>query len=252
MKLDGSVAFVTGAGGGLGSRISAQLAEAGADIAVGYRAGRTRASATCQAVQKLGRRSEMVKLDQSDPVSVESAIAQVIENFGRLDIVVNNAAIAMGGHSISPGDLSAFEPHIWDEMMAINLRGPFLVTRAAAPYLRASPLGHVVNIGSTIGHGDWYADRAFAPSKAAVVPLTKFLAASLAPDVNVNCVCPGLMIETGLGSGGSEHLVQGWRDRSALNVTTSVDDVAAQVVSLCRSSTITGQSIVVDGGIHFH
>jgi 3-oxoacyl-[acyl-carrier protein] reductase len=150
------------------------------------------------------------------------------------------------------GDLEAFTPEIWDEMMAVNLRGPYLVTRAAAPHLRSSAWGKVVNIGSTLGHGDWYADRPFAPSKAAVVPLTRFLAASLAPDVAVNCVAPGLMIETGLGSGGPEHLVEGWRTRAALNVTTSIDDVAGQVVYLCKTSTVTGQSIVVDAGVHFH
>lgn len=110
----------------------------------------------------------------------------------------------------------------------------------------------MVNIGSTLGHGAWYADRAFAPSKAAVVPLTRFLAASLAPDVTVNCVSPGLMVETGLGSGGPEHLVEGWRNRAVLNVTTSIDDVAGQVVTLCKNSTISGQSIVIDGGIHFN
>ena len=136
--------------------------------------------------------------------------------------------------------------------MAVNVRGPYLVTRASASYLRASPWGKVVNIGSTLGHGDWYADRAFAPSKAAVIPLTRFLAAALAPDVAVNCVAPGLMVETGLGSGGPEELVQGWRNRATLGVTTSVEDVANQVVSLCKSSSITGQSIVVDGGINFH
>ena len=132
------------------------------------------------------------------------------------------------------------------------MRGPFLVTRAAAIHLRKSVWGRVVNIGSTLGHGDWYQDRAFAPSKAAIVPLTRFLAASLAPDVTVNCVSPGLMIETGLGSGGSEELVQGWRNRAALGVTTSVDDVAGQAVYFCKTSTVTGQSIVVDGGIHFN
>lgn len=126
---------------------------------------------------------------------------------GGLDLLINNAGIAMGGHAIKPGDLDAFTPEIWDQMMSVNVRGPYLVTRAAAPHLRASKWGRMVNIGSTLGHGDWYQDRAFAPSKAAVIPLTRFLAASLAPDVTVNAVSPGLMVETGLGSGGSEALV---------------------------------------------
>lgn len=110
----------------------------------------------------------------------------------------------------------------------------------------------IVNIGSTLGHGDWYADRPFAPSKAAIVPLTRFLAASLAPDVTVNCVAPGLMVGTALGSGGPQHLYDGCRNRAALGITTSLEDVAGQVVYLCKTSSITGQSVVIDGGINFH
>jgi len=193
-----------------------------------------------------------VRLDQTSPDSIDAAIAQVTGQLGGLDIFVNNAAMASGGHTIPLGDLEAFTPEIWDEMLAVNLRGPYLVTRAAVPHLRSSAWGKVVNIGSTLGHGDWYADRPFAPSKAAIVPLTRLLAASLAPDVAVNCVSPGLMVDTGLGSGGPEELVEDWRNRAALNVTTSIDDVAGQVVYLCNTSTVTGQSIVVDGGINFH
>lgn len=200
----------------------------------------------------MGRKATAVRIDQTDPRSIAAGVARVAAEMGGLDLLVNNAATAMGGHSVAPGDLEAFTPEIWDELMAMNVRGPFLVTRAAATHLRSSAWGRVVNIASTLGHGDWYQDRAFAPSKAAVIPLTRFLAASLAPDVAVNCVSPGLMIETGLGSGGSEELIQGWRNRAALGVTTSLDDVAGQVVYLCKTSTVTGQSIVVDGGIHFH
>ena len=252
MSLSKSVALVTGGSGGLGSRICSHLANEGSAVAVGYHSGVQRAEAVRDAIVEKGGKSIIVQLDQADPESIEIAVGQVVEQLGGLNILVNNAAMASGGYDIPLGDLDAFTPEIWDEMMAINVRGPYLVTRAAAAYLRASRCGKVVNIGSTLGHGEWYADRAFAPSKAAVVPLTRFLAAALAPDVSVNCVAPGLMVETGLGSGGSQELVQGWRNRSTLGVTTSVDDVANQVVTLCKSSTITGQSIVMDGGIHFH
>lgn len=251
MSLSDAVAFVTGGSGGLGSRICLDLARAGTDVAVGFLAGQDRADDVCAKVRALGRRAIAVQLDLADPASIAEAVAQVVSELGGLDILINNAAIAMGGHTIPPGDLEAFTPEAWDHLMAINVRGPFLVTRAAARHLRSSGAGRVVNIGSTLGHGDWYQDRAFAPSKAAVVPLTRFLAASLAPEVTVNCVAPGLMVETGLGSGGSEALVQGWRDRAALGRTTSIEDVARQVLGLCASATITGQSIVVDGGIHF-
>ena len=251
MSLADAVALVTGGSGGLGSRISQLLAEDGVDVAVSYMGGRERAEDLCRKIEDIGRKAIPVQIDQIHQESIASGVAQVVEELGGLDLLVNNAAIAMGGHTVAAGDLEAFTPEIWDEMMAVNVRGPFLVTRAAANHLRASAWGRVVNIGSTLGHGDWYQDRAFAPSKAAVIPLTRFLAASLAPDVTVNCVSPGLMVETGLGSGGPEELVQGWRNRAALGITTSIDDVAGQVVYFCKTTSITGQSIVVDGGVHF-
>lgn len=251
MSLANAVALVTGGSGGLGARICKRLAEEGANVAVSYLSGEAEAEAVCNEIRKIGPKAMAVRIDQSSPNSIEAGVDQVASEMGGLDLLVNNAGVAMGGHKIEPGDLQAFTPEIWDEMMAVNLRGPFLVTRAAASHLRSSAWGRVVNIASTLGHGDWYQDRAFAPSKAAVVPLTRFLAASLAPDVTVNCVSPGLMVETGLGSGGSEELIRGWKDRAALGVTTSIDDVAGQVVYLCKTSTITGQSIVVDGGVHF-
>jgi 3-oxoacyl-[acyl-carrier protein] reductase len=251
MNLANAVALVTGGSGGLGSRISELLSQNGVNVAVSYLGGKDRAEDVCRDIESNGVRAMAVQINHIDPDSITSGVADVVDEMGGIDILVNNAAIAMGGHTVAPGDLEAFTPEIWDEMMAINVRGPFLVTRAAANHLRSSEWGRVVNIGSTLGHGDWYQDRAFAPSKAAVIPLTRFLAASLAPDVTVNCVSPGLMIETGLGSGGPEELVQSWRDRAALGVTTSIDDVAGQVVYLCKTSSITGQSIVVDGGVHF-
>lgn len=230
MNLTNAVALVTGGSGGLGTRICHLLAAEGVDIAVGYLGGVERADETKKAIEVLGRRTITVKIDQTIPASVEDAVEKVGPDLGGLDILVNNAAIAMGGHNIPLGDLEAFTPEIWDEMMAVNVRGPYIVARAAAPHLRASKWGRIVNIGSTLGHGDWYADRPFAPSKAAVVPLTRFLAASLAPDVTVNCVAPGLMEDTALGSGGPQHLYDGWRNRAALGVTTSIEDVAGQVV----------------------
>jgi 3-oxoacyl-[acyl-carrier protein] reductase len=250
--LTNSVTLVTGGSGGLGSSICSLLAAESSGIAVGFHSGKQRAASVRDAILDKGGKSIIVQLDQSDSASINRAVAQVVEQLGSLDILVNNAAMASGGHDLPPGDLDAFTPEIWDEMMAVNVRGPYLMTRASASHLRTSLWGKVVNIGSTLGYGEWYADRAFAPSKAAIIPLTRFLAAALAPDIAVNCVAPGLMVETGLGSGGPEELVEGWRNRAALGVTTSVDDVANQVVSLCKSTSITGQSIVVDGGIHFH
>jgi len=257
MDISGAVAFVTGGSGGLGSRICTLLAEEGARVAIGYHRGRERAEEVTKRIQAAGGSALAIQVDQMDSASIESAVSQVVTDLGSLDILVNNAAIAWGGHSFESGDLDAFTPEIWDEMMAVNVRGPYLVARAAASQLRASKWGRVVNIGSSLGHGDWYQDRPFVPSKAAVIPLTRFLAAALAPDVTVNCVAPGLMVETALGGGGPKpggenDSYDAWRNRAVLNCFTEIDDVASQVVCLCKSSTTTGQSIGVDAGIHFH
>jgi 3-oxoacyl-[acyl-carrier protein] reductase len=257
MEISGAVAFVTGGSGGLGSRICRHLAEEGVAVAIGYYQGQERAEEVKTQVQAKGGKALTIQLDQMLPASIEAAISKIFGDLGSLDILVNNAAIASGGHSIEPGDLDAFTPEIWDEMMAVNVRGPYLVTRAAAVHLRASKWGRVVNIGSTLGHGDWYQDRIFAPSKAAVGPLTRFLAASLAPDVTVNCVAPGLMVETALGGGGPKpdgenSAYDAWQERSALNVFTDIDDVASQAVSFCKARAVTGQSVGIDAGVHFH
>lgn len=256
MEVSGAVAFVTGGSGGLGSRICRLLAHEGVHIAIGYHRGAERAEALKSEFQANGGSAITVELDQTVTASIDQAVATVVREFGSLDILVNNAAVASGGHSVELGDLDAFTPEIWDDLMAVNVRGPYLVARAAARHLRASKWGRIVNIGSTLGHGDWYQDRIFAPSKAAVVPLTRFLAASLAPDVTVNCVAPGLMVETALGGGGPKPGVKNtaydaWQGRAALKTFTDIDDVASQVVTLCKARAVTGQSIGVDAGIHF-
>ena len=257
MDISGAVAFVTGGSGGLGSRICTLLATEGVRVAIGFHQGKTRAEEVRAKIEAAGGMALTIQVNHTDPVSVERAISKVVADLGSLDIVVNNAAIASGGHSVDLGDLDAFTPEIWDEMMEVNVKGPYLVARAAAAALRASKWGRMVNIGSTLGHGDWYQDRIFAPSKAAVVPLTRFVAAALAPDVTVNCVAPGLMVETALGGGGpkpgsNNAAYDAWQDRAVLKAFTNIDDVAAQVVYFCKSRTTTGQSVGVDAGVHFH
>ncbi|MAM63587.1 SDR family NAD(P)-dependent oxidoreductase [Maritimibacter sp. UBA3975] len=252
MELTGSVAFVTGASGGLGAHVCRRLVDEQVRVAVGYRDGRDRADALCAALRDIGGEAEPVQVDHTDPASVAASVSAVEQHFGALDILVNSAGMASGSHSIAPGDLEAFTPEIWDEMVRVNLNGPYYLTRAATPLLRASRWGRVVNVGSTIGHGTWGGAAAYAPSKGAVVSLTRFLAAALAPDITVNCVSPGLMEGTRMSGGAPEDFVASWKDRAALRATTGLDDVAQQIVSFCKSATMTGQEVIVDGGIHFH
>ncbi|MEO0680650.1 MAG: SDR family oxidoreductase [Pseudomonadota bacterium] len=246
MDLTGKAALVSGASGGLGRRIASALGEAGVDVAVGWSGGADRMGEVCAEVRATGRLAHPVRLDLRAPETLDKAVADAFEAFGRLDILVN-AAGAAGG---PPGDLEALDAAAWDRLHEINLRGPYLLTRAAAPHLRAAQ-GAVVNIGSTIGLGTWGADLPYMPTKSAVVGLTRFLAAALAPEVRVNCVAPGLMTGTQMSGGASEGFVDAWREAAALKTTTSMDDVADQALAFCRAETVTGQTLVVDGGLTF-
>ena len=249
MDLTGCVALVTGASGGLGSAISRALAEAGTDVGVTYATGRNRAEHTCSAVENVGRRAVPIQMDQSDPSSVEAAIDEVTSHFGRLDILVNNAGTAK---PVPFPDLDALTPHIWDHLMNANLRGPFLVTRAATPFLRRSGQGRIVNIGAMIGLMPAGSSIAQAVSKAGVIHLTRCLSTALAPDVTVNCVAPGLVEGTEMTKGLAQEYLDNMRSRSILNRTTGIDDVARQVLQFCQADTITGQTLVIDGGVYFH
>lgn len=249
MDLAGKRAFITGGSGGLGSAISGALAAAGVHIAVGYHQGKERAERVAALAEKQGVRAAPVQIDISDPVGIEHGVAETAKLLGGLDVLVNNAATTRRPEG-DDGSLEAITPDYWDAMMASNTRGPFLVTRVAEGLLRASGAGRIVNIGSTIGQGAHGADLPFSVTKAAIAPLTRFLAVRLSPDVLVNCVAPGLMLGTGLTKNASEGFADTWRAAALTGHTTAIDDVARQVVTLCATDTMTGQVIVVDGGIH--
>jgi 3-oxoacyl-[acyl-carrier protein] reductase len=134
MDLDGRVAFVTGASGSLGSTIALALAAAGCDIAVGYLGHGPGADDTARAVERLGRRTCRVQLDQTDPAAAGPAVTRATRELGRLDILVNNAGWNIG---IPFTDLDALTTDIWERIFHTNVRGPFQLARAAAVPMRA-------------------------------------------------------------------------------------------------------------------
>ncbi|MFC4668964.1 SDR family NAD(P)-dependent oxidoreductase [Seohaeicola nanhaiensis] len=259
MDIDGTRALVTGGGGGLGRHISLALARAGADVAVTWLSRDGEARKVCAEIEALGRRAMAVQMDITDAAAIETAVRTVAEAWHGLDILVNNAG---RGRPTLPGedsprvvpfgDIAALTPELYDHLMAINMRGPFLAARAAAPWLRASGRGRIVNIGSTIGFSPRDAGLSFAMAKAGAIPLTRYLAATLAPEVLVNCVAPGLIEGTGLTGAAEQTYIDSWRDKAILNRTTAPEDVAAQVLALVQSTSTTGQTVVVDGGISFN
>lgn len=249
MELNNRAAFISGGSGGLGSAIAKSLAAAGANVCVGYRENQDAARETSRAVEALGRRATTVQIDQADPGSIEAAIEAGVQQLGRLDILINNAA---WNTPIPFADLGALTPEIWDRLLETNLRGPFLLARAAASHLRKHGAGRIVNVSAFIGLTPAGSSIGHAVAKAGVIHLTRCLAVALAPDITVNCVAPGLMEGTRMSQRVPAAAVEAMRQRAILKRTTSIQDVADQVVYFCRADSVTGQVLVIDGGIHFH
>ncbi len=245
MDLAGKVALVTGGSGDIGTAIAQALAAAGADVAVTYIGEAARAGGVVEALRKAGRRGHAVQLDQRDPHSIDECARNVIDHFGRIDILANNAGWNVG---IPFSELDALTPDIWDRILETNLRGPFLLARRLAAELRRHKSGRVVNIASLAGIGPGGSSIAYAVSKAALIHLTRCLAVALAPDVTVNCVAPGFVEGTRMAERVPEAMKQMVRGQSVLGRTGSAEDIAQMVVTYCRADSVTGQTIVVDGG----
>jgi NAD(P)-dependent dehydrogenase (short-subunit alcohol dehydrogenase family) len=245
MDLNGKVAFVTGGSGDIGRAIAEALAASGADIAISYVGEAGRAQAVVEAVRKAGRQGHAVQLDQRDPKSIDLCVEKVTGHFGRIDILVNNAAWNIG---IPFAELDALTPEIWDRVLETNLRGPFLLARALAPELRRRKAGRIINIASIAGLAPRGSSIAYAASKAALIHLTHCLAVALAPDVSVNCVAPGFVEGTRMGERLPQAMKEQARAQAVLGRTGSADDIAQMAVAYCRADSVTGQTVVVDGG----
>jgi 3-oxoacyl-[acyl-carrier protein] reductase len=246
MELGGKTALVTGGSGDIGSAIARGLAKAGVDVAVSYVGDAQRAKATVDAVKKIGRRSVAIQLDQRDPNSIDAGVRKVVAEFGRLDILVNNAGWNIG---IPFKDLNALTVEIWDRVMETNLRGPYLLARAFAPELRRHKAGRIVNIASLAGIAPGGSSIAYASSKAGLIHLTHCLAVALAPGVTVNCIAPGLVEGTRMAERVPEDIKRQARMQAVLGRTASAQDIAEQALAFCRTETVTGQVLVIDGGM---
>jgi 3-oxoacyl-[acyl-carrier protein] reductase len=246
MDLKGRAAFVTGGSGDIGGAIARALAAAGADVAISYLGHPDEARATVDAVRAIGRRGLAVQLDQRDPGAIDGSVDAVVGRLGRLDILVNNAAWNIG---IPFRALDALTAEIWDRVLETNLRGPYLLARACAPHLRAHGSGRIVNIASVGGLSPASSSIAYSASKAGLIHLSRCLAVALAPDVTVNCIAPGLVEGTRMAQRLPEEIVQGARSQAVLGRTGSADDIAEQVVTFCRAQSVTGQVVVIDGGM---
>jgi 3-oxoacyl-[acyl-carrier protein] reductase/pteridine reductase len=236
--LAGKKALVTGAARRIGSTLALALAEAGADVAITYRGESADAEKTLRELAAKDVEALALRCDVRDPVSVREAVDEVASQLGGIDLLINNAGV------FATAALEDITPEQWDAMFEINTRGPFLVAQAAHPYLKAAK-GRIVNIGSLGGIHPWSTHAHYCTSKAALHMLSQTMAKAWAPEISVNCVAPGMIVQ-GEVDAAYEHFAQ----RTPMQRNGRTEDIAAAVLFFATGPHfITGQLLAVDGGL---
>jgi pteridine reductase len=237
LPLAGKVALITGSGKRLGREIALHLAQQGADIAVHYHHSGSTAKETVTEIRKMGRTSVGLAADLAKKPEIDTLISRVQREFGRLDILVNNASNFL--HS----EFSAITEQIWDAALDVNLKAPFFCAQAAAPMLKETR-GNIINLADVAGSLGWTGYIPHSVSKAGIIMLTRTLAKALAPEVRVNAIAPGTISM----EGDPTDLESDYIQRAPLKRTGTPADVNTAISFLLNSPFVTGQVLVLDGG----
>jgi 3-oxoacyl-[acyl-carrier protein] reductase len=243
-KLSGMAALVTGGGTGLGRAISLALAAEGMDVAVNYSRSAAEAEATVADLRATGRQALAIQADVADDSQVRRMVDSAAAELGRLDLLVNNAGMTV---FVPFGDLEGMLESDWDRIMAVNAKAPWLCARACAPVMRRTGGGQVINITSVSGVRPGGSCIAYSVSKGATEMLTRALALALAPDIAVNSIAPGLMDTRWGRLWGDEHFERQAK-ANLLGRIPSLEDIAATAVFLATNRSVTGRTLIVDGG----
>ncbi len=239
-ELRGKVALVTGAGRGIGRAIALSLSNAGVDIAVNYRTRKAEASEVCREIEQKGRRGVAVQADVSSAEDVSGMVQSVEKQLGPISILVNNAGISR------PQPVQEISEKDWDDVLAINLKSMFLVTKAVLPGMRARRWGRIINLSSVAAQWGGVIGPHYSASKAGALGLTRSYASLLADEgITVNAIAPAL-IETEMVRG----IPQIRPDIIPVKRFGTVDEVARVAVMLAENAYITGQTINVNGGCY--
>jgi len=238
-NLKGQVALVTGAAKRIGKALALALAAQGADVAITYRGSEAEAQRTVEELRALGVKAEGYQCDVRSPEEIRQTIATVAEDFGGINLLVNNAG------RFETAALENISVEQWDAMFETNTRGPFLASQAAYPYLKAAR-GRIINIGSLGGVHPWPTHGHYCTSKAALHMLTSTMSKAFAPEISVNCVAPGMIVTNGEVSAEYEHFAH----KTPMKRNGTPKDVVAAVLFFATGPHfITGQLLGVDGGL---
>jgi 3-oxoacyl-[acyl-carrier protein] reductase len=250
MELKGAVAVITGGNGGLGQRICHALAKEGAHIAVVCARSIDDAERVAgEMIAQHGVQAAAFACDVTQPAQLQKLVDDVVKRFGRLDILVNDAAY---NKAIAFSDLDGLTTEEWSKIIDVNLTGPMHAIKAVAPVMKKQGRGRIVNIASIAGLMPGGSSIAYAVSKAGLIHLTRCMSVALAPEVLVNCVAPGLLEGTRATANLSNVQIEKSAAGSLLKRAADKDDCADQVVVMCRTETMTGQTMVIDSGRFFH
>ncbi len=244
MDLHGHVALITGASSGIGYVTAQRLAEAGADIAIGYQRKEQAAHGLAEHIRQMGRRALAVRADVGEPADVHALVDATETQLGPIDLLISNAGM---GNQKRLEELTLEE---WDQTMQVNLRAAFVLAQRVTPGMRQRHWGRVIFVSSVAAFTGGIIGPHYAASKAGLLGLMHALSASLAPHgVTVNAVAPALIADTGMLPGGPDaerELVS----RIPVGRLGKPEDVVEAIMLLVVNSYLTNQTLLVDGGMY--
>ncbi|KAB2716260.1 SDR family oxidoreductase [Brucella intermedia] len=248
MTEQAKIALVTGASRGIGRAIAIGMAKRGFDVAINdIERQQDALQEVARAIEATGRQALTVYADVSNKADVEAMVSNVVDVFGRIDALVNNAGILIAG------DVEHLEEEHWDSVLDVNAKGTFLVVQAALPHMKRQKYGRIVNIASIGGKHGAPEQAHYSASKAAVMGFTRVLAQEVGTyGITANCICPGIIL-TDMGRVNLDDAAvrQAWQEKTAMRRIGDPEDVVGPVAFLASDDAafVTGQSLNVDGGI---
>ena len=245
-------AIVSGSARGIGAACAVALANRGFNVAVNYSRSAEAAAEVVAQCRQAGADAIAVQGDVADDRSCREIVQATLDQWHRLDVLINNAGITKFAEA---RDLEALSAADFQRILSVNVVGAYQLARAAAPYLKASAVASVVNISSHSGFSGIGSSTAYAASKGALNTLTRSLALALAPEIRVNAVCPGFVDTTWMSAKLDDDQLADFKKKVAslapLKRIVSAEDVAeAACWFACDAKAITGQLLVIDGGTH--